>query len=182
MLSLINLHRAANPDSGDEEHTRHVKRKFLNNIPSDLKKNIFLFCNNPHDVGVTVDRLMEAVRKAKLYILDGSKEQGSVNVVSSRSDDNNTILKAIESLKSSLETHITSTNERFQEQEHHINAFSANFQSRDNNRFGRRDFLGQGRGNRGRGRGNRDFSCWRCNGPNHFARNCTVPLNPNGHL
>lgn len=185
MLSLLNLHRAANPDTDEKEVTRNVKRKFLNNIPSELKKNIFLFCNNPHDTGVTVDILMEAVRKAKLYILDGNNEQGSVNVVSNRNDgitENNAVLKALESLKSSLDTHINSTNERFREQEHSINTFSSNSRRNGNNRFGRGNFRNRGRGNRGRGRGNREFVCYRCNGPNHIARNCNVPLNANGHL
>ena len=87
MLTLIKLHRAANPDADNAELTRNVKRKFLNGISPELKKNIFIFCSDPHAQAATVEKLLEAVRKARLHIME--RNILNINTVEIVSDTKN---------------------------------------------------------------------------------------------
>ena len=189
MLGLIKLHRSANPKSTDQELNRNVKRKFLNGIATKLKRNVFIFCTDPHAATVSVDNLLEAVRKAKLYISEQDDDKESVNVVGSNADESNSILKAIEGLRQSLDTHIRSTSEQFSEQSMRINAISDDRPRRGDDRQNKfvnaessmREQRYRNDGNR-RGRyrtenqGNRNSPiCYKCNQPNHFARDCRAP-------
>ena len=189
MLSLTKLYRSANPKSSEPERCRNVKRKFLSGIPTVLKRNVFVFCNDPHAETVSVENLLEAVRKAKLYISEQEESVESVNVIGSNVEEGDPILKAIEGIKQSLDTHIRSTSEQFNEQSMRINAV-ADDRSRQSN-DGRSDFNGnndsgreqyQRDGGRSRGRrrqgnqGRRDPPiCYNCNQPNHIARDCRAP-------
>ena len=190
MLSLIKLHRAANPNSSDADHTRDVKRKFMSGISPELKRSVFIFCNNPHEGTVTIDALSEATRKAKLYTLEKCEAVESVNVVNGDNQEDH-ILQAIESLKESLNGHIQSTSEQLKEHNMQLNAITdinsrdgyqnqSRFQSRPRNR-GRGYYShnqdnsvprGRGQSNRGNNRRNQ-ILCYKCNGPNHIARYCT---------
>lgn len=200
MLALTRLHRAANPNSSDEELARNVKRKFMNGISPELKRNIFIFCSNPHATTISVDSLLEAVRKTKLHILEAKESGESVNVVQKPSELDDPVLKAIDGLRSSLDSHIRSTSEQFKVQAAQINSMAED-------RFGARSTVteqyrntgnaryqrgGGYRGGRASNRGHenwnrdRDFSprrCYNCNEPNHIARNCNAPpLNSRGRL
>lgn len=176
MLRLIRLHRTANPDSTDAEMTRNVKRKFLNGISSEVKRNIFIFCNNPHSTTVTVDALLVAVRKAKLHMVENHDSKLNVNAVTMETS-NDPVTRAIEGLRETLDTHIRSTNEQFEM----LNAISNShgYTNNSNNGFSNyqsnNGYRGRGRGRgrgRERGRGRGPVVCWKCNQPNHVARNC----------
>ena len=189
MLSLTKLYRSANPKSSEPERCRNVKRKFLSGIPTVLKRNVFVFCNDPHAETVAVENLLEAVRKAKLYISEQEESVESVNVIGSNVEEGDPILKAIEGIKQSLDTHIRSTSEQFNEQSMMINAIAddRSRQSNDgrsdfnrNNDSGREQYQRDGGRSRGRRRqgnqGRRDPPiCYNCNQPNHIARDCRAP-------
>ena len=193
MLRLLQLHRSANPTATTAENTRNVKRKFLNGISPEVKKNIFIFCNDPHASTVSVDSLLEAIRKAKLYISGKGDTKSNSNVVNEKSDNNDIILKAIDELRQSLDSHIKSTKEQFAEQGAQLNGhIISDINAIDENRGFSRDIPNnRGRGsfrggyfrNQGsRGRGNRQnngrnpnqnpITCYKCSGLNHVARDC----------
>ena len=60
MTSLIQTFRTANPSAANEEINRAVKRKFLQGIPVNLRRNLFIFCNNPYDTTVSPQDLLKA--------------------------------------------------------------------------------------------------------------------------
>ncbi len=188
MSSLVKLHRAANPDAADADLTRNVKRKFLNGINSDLKKNIFIFCNKPHDATVSIDSLLEAARRARLHIVEQKDQEETINAVFDATQEN-AVLKAIEDVKTTLTTHIQSTSQQFQEQGAQINAISdynnsSNDRTPNSNQQRNRGSRRRGnnrRNNNGSGRGIRndrgEVVCFKCNQPNHLAQHCMASLN-----
>ena len=123
----------------------------------------------------------------------------TVNVVEAKVSKNNAILKVIEGVRDSLNSHIQSTGEQFREQSAQINAISQQQYQNDftaqqtegqyNNRQGgyrgRYIHLYRGRGNQnsgGNSRGNNQSNqgpiiCFKCGEPNHVARDCRSPLN-----
>ena len=217
MLELIKLHRAANPDADDTQVTCNVKRKFLSGISVELKRNIFIFCSDPHATTVTIENLLEATRKARLFIMEGNDSHNSpninavenapqdisnMNVVENGHDQNNKIFEAIENLTKSLNDHVKLTNDQFKLQETQINSITANQNSRRTvgnysirQNYNRRQDSRRNRGNarnstqqnnegsitdgayenNGSNYGRSDsVVCFKCNQPNHYARNCTL--------
>ena len=186
MLELVKLYRAANPTADDAQLTCNVKRKFLSGIPAELKRNIFIFCNDPHSATVTIDNILEATRKARLYVMGEPDTASSVNAVSSSNDvPKPDLFEAISRLTDTLNDHMKFTNEQLKTQEEQINAISqqgdsqnndGNFRRQNNNYNGNRrqnNRRGNNRGrnnynsNRGRNNGNndgsrRDFTCYNC--------------------
>ena len=65
MLTLIKLHRSASTDASTDDMTRNVKGKLLNCISPQLRRNLFIFCQDPHSDTITTEKLLEAVRKTK---------------------------------------------------------------------------------------------------------------------
>ena len=125
MLELVKLYRAANPDAADAQVTRDVKRKFLNGIPAELKRNIFIFCSDPHSGTVTIDNILEATRKARLYVMSESDTASSVNAVSSTNEEQRPdLFAAISRLTDTLNDHMKFTNEQLKTQGDQINAIS----------------------------------------------------------
>ena len=200
MLELVKLYRAANPTADDAQVTCNVKRKFLNGIPVELKRNVFIFCSDPHAATVTIDNLLEATRKARLYVMSESEIASSVNVVNSSSNDDSKpdLFEAISRLTDTLNNHMKLTNEQLKTQGEQINAISrqggsqnsgSSFQGQYNNYDGNRrpnNRRGNNRGrnnnsNRGRNSSSnidgirQDFLCHNCNEPNHVARDCRAP-------
>ena len=64
MTNLLQTFRAANPSAKDDEIDRAVKRKFLQGIPVSLRRNLFIFCQNPYAAEVTPQDLLKASRDA----------------------------------------------------------------------------------------------------------------------
>ena len=145
MLDLVKLFRAANPDVTPEVFDTAVKRKFLQGISPSLRKGIFVFCNKPYDVTVTRDILLEHCRDAKVQLQPSPSEIISEtnkvlcvhdNVSSPKNSIEAPILQAIKELKLEVQHHISSTNQKLQEQEDKI--FAINHYSGGNqqsNRF-----------------------------------------------
>ena len=67
MTSLIQTFRTANPSAANEEINRAVKRKFLQGIPVNLRRYLFIFCNNPYDTTVSPQDL-KASRDAIIHL------------------------------------------------------------------------------------------------------------------
>ena len=159
---------------------------------------IFIFCKDPHHVDITVDKLLEAVRKAKLYTLEKKHDGERVNAVALERNEGDSVLKAIESLRDSLNAHIQCTNDQFREQCSQINAITNTDRIRGNNSVksqyegvsnnNRRDgFSESSRNSSSRNRGYRqnrgdrnsrddqgNIICYKCGQPNHYARYCTA--------
>ena len=76
MLALIKLFKAANPDAKTEDIIRAVKRKFLNGISNDLRRNLFIFCNNPLEETVSHSDLLQASNKARVHLSSGTAPDG----------------------------------------------------------------------------------------------------------
>ena len=58
MLVLLKLYSAANPNHAANVKLMAIKRKFLQGISSELRKNIFVFCNDPYHNDVTREILL----------------------------------------------------------------------------------------------------------------------------
>ena len=200
MGDLVRLYRAANPNSSDQEKCRNVKRRFLSGIPATLKRNVFVFCNNPHGDTVTVDNLLEAVRKAKLYISEQQSGTESVNAIQSKTQESESsvILKAIDGLRQSLDSHIQLTAQRFDDQGSQINAitdnrmrhYDGNQRQTTNGRSGPPaahqggpQWGGGRNGPRNEADNQGDIGCYKCGELNHVARDCRKrSLNRRGRL
>ena len=65
MTELTKLYRNANPGIDVNVLDTAVKRKFLQGISPGLRRNVFIFCNNPYDMLITRETLLSAARKAK---------------------------------------------------------------------------------------------------------------------
>ena len=189
MLSLVQLYRAANPYVTEQEFQRAVKRKFLQGISPELRRAIYVFCNDPHALIVSYQRLLEYTRTAKLNIIDSSNhvEEASSTVCSvnvdntqgqssSMSSASNELLQAISNLTVGLNEHVKLFAENQPTRQRNRDSYRPQYNSRD-----RSGFFGRGRG---RGRATpRHFSsnpsqahpkrCYNCNGENHIARFCT---------
>ena len=83
MLELLKLYKTANPDHADAVILLAVKRKFLSGISPILKKNIFVFCNDPLDANVTREHLLSHCRKARnmLLVQNADKDEYTVDRV-----------------------------------------------------------------------------------------------------
>ena len=80
MLDLMKLYRSANPDAEDAQVNCNVKRKFLSGISSELRRNLFIFCSDPHATTVSIEKLLESVRKARLFIME-NEQVPSINAI-----------------------------------------------------------------------------------------------------
>ena len=68
MTSLLQTFLAANPSAKDDEIDRAVKRKFLQGIPASLRRNLFIFCQNPYDKDVNPQDLLKASRDVIVHL------------------------------------------------------------------------------------------------------------------
>ena len=188
MLSLVQLYKSANPHVTNQEFQRAVKRKFLQGIPPELRRAIYVFCNDPHAIIVSYQRLLEYTRTAKLNIIESNSHANDTSTVCSVNADvtqsnsntasttNNELLQAITNLTVSLNDHVNFFTAGQSNSQRNRNSY----QSQNSRGRGRGSFFGRGRGYGGgnpRQFGNSTQSnpkrCWKCNGENHIARFCT---------
>ena len=197
MLSLTKLYKAANPNADDATSKLAIKRKFMSGISAELRRSIYIFCNEPYHADVTCDKFLEHVRQARLQILQ-QNDQSPIAVVkecastTEPTTSETNLLLAINFLEKNMNERIDSVERRYDE----VNAISSGQHNRQGNNF-RGGFRGGYRGYTHRGRANyRNYSnynqstrdnngnlnnnptnnspvrCHKCNGENHFARNC----------
>ena len=208
MLTLTKLHRSANPTASTEDLNRNVKRKFLNGISPELRRNIFIFCNDPYKTDITTEKLLEATRKAKLHLMGTNEHEVEVNNITQQesSTSNSTsahvspsLEESINNLTTLLSQHIETTESKFKNHDAQINAINFNtaYPSRENDRSSyfnpNNRYAPNNRGhyNRNNYTSNRtsnlnmaatrsvnEVICFACGGKNHFARNCTASVAP----
>ena len=76
MVELLKLYKNAN--LGHDAATRNlaVKRKFLQGITPELRRNTFVFCSDPYDAAVTREKIIEHCRAAKAWFSTEVRRQG----------------------------------------------------------------------------------------------------------
>ena len=198
MFELYNLYKRANPSQAAAVQLTAVKRKFLQGIDPEIRRNIFVFCNDPYGAAITRENLVEFSQKAKVYLTTTDPSYGSTaSGVKVKSEYENMIatMEKLTTRLDTLEGAMTETAEQ-------VNAVSDG--PRDGYRGGfrggyrgNRGFRGRGRGGRynnnwsrgrgnrgnrgGRGRGRDDGPsnssnsvplCYKCGEPNHHSRFC----------
>ena len=193
MFALYNLYKQANPDQAAAVQLTAVKRKFLQGIDPEIRRNIFVFCNDPYGAVITRDNLVEYSQKAKVYL---SASPTSTYAHGSTASENTVVKSEYENVVSTLEklnTRMESLENSISGNTEPINAVSDGF--RGGYRRGNRGFRGRNRGGRynnnwsrsrgnrgGRGRGISDNAsnsnnsnspiCFKCGLPNHHSRFC----------
>ena len=201
MLELAKLYSLANPTHAANIKLAAVKRKFMNGISAELRRNVFIFCNNPFAAGVTRENLLAHCRNARMHLSTASSSGNDcAAAVTAMDGANGGLIAAVNELTLQVKSHVEATEKRFEEVGEAISVMSS---SRGGNRSGFRGaFRGGYRGSRGFQRGgdsrgfqrstnnrgnrvnnasdsNRDSNrgrgqiiCHACHGPNHYARNC----------
>ena len=200
MLELLRLYTTANPDHNAATKLVAVKRKFLQGISPELRKNIFVFCNDPHAATVTREQLLSHCRKARNILIETRStptnedvtervllgaDAGQVENVNKPSNPQD-VIAAINNLSLQLGNHIENTEKRFQQLVAPVNfRGNSNFNynnyrsrgnrgNRANNRFRSRGGYRRGRGNSST---NNQVQCYRCHGYNHRAEHCLASEN-----
>ena len=189
MLSLIKLYRAADPDGSDTIVTKAIKRRFMGGISSEVRQSIYIFIYDPHASTATYQNLLEYSRKAKIHALESNTNRHPINALctSSNSDnsnektfnDNYHILKAISDLNENVNKRIDNLENDYNNRLQGINVIS---RGRNNYRSNRNRYSNS-RGNfsNRNARENKNFNdepsgnnfrCFKCNGLNHFAKEC----------
>ena len=196
MYELHNLYKRANPAQSVAVQLTAVKRKFLQGIDPEIRRNIFVFCNDPYGAAITKDNLVEYSQKAKVYLTQSDPSYGSSSSDVKVKSEYENMISTMEKLNTRMETLEGSMAENVEQ----INAiadgprggYRGGFRGGYNR--GNRGFRGRGRGGRynnnnwsrgrgnrgGRGRGNNDGSgnnsnipmCYKCGEPNHHSRFC----------
>ena len=189
---LYNLYTSANPDLDPEIQTTAIKRKFLQGISPEIKRNIFVFCNDPYDTAVSRDKLLEYCRNAKVYLSAQSNTNLSVTIGNGSREENsngdssgrNEVISAIERLNTQLQQHVNQTEERLTAQNEVLAALGrSNYRGRGSvrgryvnspNRYSRGSHRGRGniRARTPTDNNTRNVVCFKCGGINHYARNC----------
>ena len=192
MLELVQLYRSANPRAGNPEFQMSVKRKFMQGIPPELRRAIFVFNSDPYAITVTYQRLLEYARSARLNLVETPTSDGNPPAAASSSQAVNTLHDGASNTSNdeicALRQEIRELRTAFSENlslhaaPNNVNAVY----SSSNRGRGSHQSRGRGRGNRGN-RGNRGswrgqaqnhtprstpVICNRCGGPNHIAPHC----------
>ena len=199
MFELYNLYKRANPAQSVAVQLTAVKRKFLQGIDPEIRRNIFVFCNDPYGAAITRDNLVEFSQKAKVYLTQSDPSYGSTSDVKVKSEYEN-MVSTMEKLTTRMETLEGSMAENVVQVNAVIDGPRGGYRGgfRGGYNRGNRGFRGRGRGGRynnnswSRGRGNRggrgrannnDGSgsgnnpnnmpmCYKCGEPNHHSRFC----------
>ena len=194
MLSLVKLYSAADPDATDAVSTKTIKRRFMNGISNEVRQSLYIFCNDPYSSTVTYQKLLEYARKAKMHIFERNPEKQSINAFTDKivstdiTPGNNSILTAISNLGDNLNRRMDSIESNYTNQQHEINAIATRGRSNYRGNANRSNY--RGKANRYRNNNRSDFfsnrdntyrnnndqsdvvKCFKCNGENHYARDC----------
>ena len=171
MLDLVKMYRNSNPTADAVALSAAVKRKFLQGISPDLKRNLFIFCSNPYDNAVTRDDVLEASRKAQdLLKVDTTQNKSSICMASNESSGATAdIISTINNLSLQIEEKLQKQSERIDSIAHDFGRNASRFQSRS---YRDTNFRGRGRG-RGRNTSqNAEIVCYKCGQKNHYAKHC----------
>ena len=182
MLELVKMFRNANPDVERVTIDAAVKRKFLQGISPELKRNVFIFCNNPYGEDIKREDLLAASRKARDLLKTGSDENKSSICVASNEQSVATadILNTINNLSLQIDEKIQKQSDRIDSISHDVSRNMGRFQSRSYRDSRRPDYRGRSRGTRR----NSEIVCFKCGQKNHFSRHCQARRseNPSGNL
>ena len=200
MTNLLQTFRAANPSAKDDEIDRAVKRKFLQGIPVSLRRNLFIFCQNPYAAEVTPQDLLKASRDAIVHLsipAPTTDEHSPPNVLAvspvcppaTPSPLADPTLDAIMMLSSKFDEQAKITNMKLEAQQDQTNALKSQYphsppaqQYLQSNRQQRPRFTPNSLGQFPRSAAqfqsggfhqqDSDIRCHYCHGPNHFKRDC----------
>lgn len=188
MLSLVKLYRAANPDANDDVATKDIKRRFMNGISNEVRQSLYIFCNDPYGTTVTYQNLLEHARKAKMHVFERKCDQQSVNTFNvdqnsynEATPGNSSVLNAIANLNQTLHNRMDSLETNYNNQQYEINAISRGNYRGNSNRFrnnrkvnfnANKDTSNWRNHNSAFTNNKQQYRCYKCNGFNHFARNC----------
>lgn len=136
MTHFLQLFRAANPKAKTEVINHGVKCKFLQGISDTLRRNIFIFCTNPHDEKVSHQDLLKASRDASVHLaLESTAETvlpRSSDAVLTAANPLDDTLDAILTLSTKFEQQSQLAVRKIEEQQHQIKSM----QSTNNFRLG----------------------------------------------
>ena len=180
MLDLVKLYSLANPNHAADIKLAAIKRKFLNGISPDLRRNVFVFCNNPFEAAVTRENLLEYCRNARMHLevkTEGVADN-SETVMLAGSAGSEGIVAALNNLSLMVQNHVENTDKKFEEVSEVISVMNNSNRGSfrpggNNNRGGGRSFRGSyNRGaNRGGFQGNRGGFNSRFGGHNNRYNN-----------
>ena len=158
MLDLVKLYSLANPTHSAAIKLAATKRKFLNGVSQELRRNVFVFCNNPFAAAVTRENLLEYCRNARMHLsvksesnLDDSEAVMVANN-SAAATDVSGMAAAINNLSLQFKNHVENTDRRLNEFGETISVMNSNY--RGGSRAGRGNYRGNRGGFRGNFRGN----------------------------
>ena len=155
MLSLVKIYRAATPDATEGASALDIKRKFMHGISSELRRSIYIFCNEPYAADITYQKLLENARKANLQLADQQKDITSPivaindNVATRANDVETNLMQAINNLERNFNQRIDSLERQRYDAEGEINYIGNNNRgssNRNNSRAQHRNY-NRGRGN-----------------------------------
>ena len=184
MFQLNSLYSLANPNQNEAVKLTAIKRKFLQGISPELRKNIYIFCSDPHAATVTRDQLVTFSQRAKLL----TTPQTATHTLQTPSQTQQVasmepidVIAAMNNLSTQMKENKERTDQCIQQQEEIIAAFQEN---RGGFRGGYRGgYQGQGRGNSfrgGRGRGFNNGNNGNNNSNNNRGRGSSWSRGGNG--
>ena len=118
MLDLVKLYSDANPGHSAAIKLEAVKHKVLQGISPELRRNIFVFCNDPYLPAVTRENILAHCRKAKTHLSvpnkpgeysETSAEQVLVGCETGATISDNGVLAAINNLSLQFQDHLKNT-------------------------------------------------------------------------
>jgi hypothetical protein len=87
MLDLLKLYTLANPTHAAAIQLEAIKRKFMNGISPELRRNVFVFCNNPFAADVTRENLLVYCRNASMHLkAENATDNSTDNVLPVNND------------------------------------------------------------------------------------------------
>lgn len=194
MLALLRLYKNANPNADAANLNSALKRKFLQGISPALKRNVFIFCNDPYRNEVSREQLLLASRNARDLLDNSSDSSSPVCSVIPTSDRNDEFLDSIKKLSLQIGSHRTQNSDSPGYQHGNVAALTSTFRGGYRGRYAgnrRNNQQWRGRGYRPQDPGkygtpssgsyskpnSAPIICFKCGGENHLARHCMSKVN-----